>query len=355
MQVLVISLAVCHSVMLVLFVGMGIWGMALTNMVSVITYVTCIIAVQKKKSLLGVIYAAHIEIILYAIISTVLIGLQCGTHLYLIGITMHAFYITYQFRAQEKRPNPMLYVMTALAAFALIMLLSFLIEPVYPIGDTWISKLYHVINYLIIIGVNIMFLSTLMTQILTMEGELKSQNDCLEVLSRQDALTGLCNRRRVEEVYTELTRQKKTYMLILGDIDDFKQVNDIYGHTLGDAVLKRVGEVFLASVRKEDVVCRWGGEEILVLLPDCSSSGAGNIANRILNNIRQQEFKADDGKWFRISMTMGVASSEEGEDMKEAVRKADERLYKGKRSGKNCVIENNAGEVLQIKAAMELS
>lgn len=161
------------------------------------------------------------------------------------------------------------------------------------------------------------------------------------MLSTQDALTGLSNRRSINEKYKDIIKKKEAYSVILGDIDDFKHVNDTYGHACGDNVLKSVAEVFKASVRSDDVVCRWGGEEILVMLPQCNKDTATQIAERIAESIRKILIVSPGGEEVRITMTFGVACSNEGEDIKDIIKGADNRLYYGKGHGKNCVIKED--------------
>ena len=162
------------------------------------------------------------------------------------------------------------------------------------------------------------------------------------MLSTQDALTGLANRRSINEKYRDIIKKKEAYSVILGDIDDFKQVNDTYGHACGDSVLKSVAEVFKVSVRSGDVVCRWGGEEILVMLPKCNKDTATQIAERIAEGIRKILVISNEGVEVRVTMTFGVAGSDEGRDIKDIVKRADNRLYYGKGHGKNCVVKKDA-------------
>ena len=167
------------------------------------------------------------------------------------------------------------------------------------------------------------------------------KNKKLEVLSTQDALTGLSNRRSINENYKKILVENNSFSVILGDIDDFKHINDTYGHSYGDSVLKAVANVFKVSVRDADTVCRWGGEEILVLLPRCNKETAASIAERIAEGIRNISIKYYDDEIIKVTMTFGVASSDEERDIKGITKKADDRLYYGKKHGKNCVIKED--------------
>lgn len=185
------------------------------------------------------------------------------------------------------------------------------------------------------------FMSTFLIQIRTLEELMTRKNQKLEVLSTQDALTGLSNRRSINERYKEIEKANESYSVILGDIDDFKHVNDTYDRSCGDSVLKSVADVFKASVRTGDIVCRWGGEEILVMLPKCNKDTAAQIAERIADGVRKILIISPEGMEICVTMTFGVAGSYEGAGIKDVVKEADNRLYYGKGHGKNCVIKEN--------------
>ena len=98
--------------------------------------------------------------------------------------------------------------------------------------------------------------------------------------------------------------------------------------------------MFSSSVREGDIVCRWGGEEILVCLPKQSKEQAVFVAERILNKVREVQVVTDNGKSLKVTMTLGVSVSNEAEDFKATVKMADDRLYKGKTSGKNRIVSD---------------
>lgn len=150
-----------------------------------------------------------------------------------------------------------------------------------------------------------------------------------------DALTGLLNR-RAGETQLQLCSQnaqmrQSHYALILCDIDNFKQVNDRFGHETGDHVLQRCASLLSASVRSGDTVVRWGGEEFLIILPDCPPSAALDLAERIRSTVASH----DDPVIGGFTISLGVATSETIEDHTALLRKADSALYACKRNGRN--------------------
>ena len=157
--------------------------------------------------------------------------------------------------------------------------------------------------------------------------------------SKTDLLSGVWNRRYLEQrLEAELAgadRHRRPLSCIITDIDFFKKVNDTYGHHVGDIVIKTVGQLLSATVRKEDIVCRYGGEEFVVLLPDTDESKATLLAERLRVAIEQTEIIAD-GKTLRVTCSFGVAQAEDASTA--VVERADAALYSAKKSGRNRVV-----------------
>lgn len=165
----------------------------------------------------------------------------------------------------------------------------------------------------------------------------------LETTAMTDFLTGLANRRNmIQQIKTEALLLKQNHgkaTLILGDIDNFKQVNDTYGHECGDRLLKDVAELMKAVVPEQVVVSRWGGEEFLLLLPQVDLAEGYLIAEQIREVIETAVFAYKDQN-FSITLTLGLAEFDPELGIDESIKKADEALYQGKKTTKNCVISN---------------
>ncbi|MGH4121869.1 MAG: GGDEF domain-containing protein [Clostridium sp.] len=175
------------------------------------------------------------------------------------------------------------------------------------------------------------------SQILTLKNNLEK----LEWDSKTDSLTGLYNRRyimeKLELEFIKYKKTKKNFSLIIADIDFFKKINDNHGHDCGDCVLRMISQNLHNIVREHDSVCRWGGEEFLILLPETKIEGANMLADRIRKIIGSQPMEYDGTK-VSITMTFGVTVSESHETINDMIKKADRALYEGKNSGRNCVI-----------------
>jgi diguanylate cyclase (GGDEF)-like protein len=156
-----------------------------------------------------------------------------------------------------------------------------------------------------------------------------------------DGLTGLANRRHTEDrLVSELARAERfggPLAIVVTDLDDFKAVNDVHGHPVGDTVLREFARVLAATVRDADVAGRWGGEEFLLVLPGTDAAGAALLAERIRAHLAHGSLLTPEGVPVRVTASFGVAALEPGQDLETLVATADSALYEAKRGGKNRV------------------
>ncbi len=171
--------------------------------------------------------------------------------------------------------------------------------------------------------------------------DLISANRQLAEVARRDPLTGLLNRRGFsEEADSEIQRfirNGREPSLILADLDNFKEFNDQNGHACGDYVLRQVALSLSERVRNMDEVARWGGEEFMLMLPETSSEGASQVAEKLRSFIENKRFEFD-GEQLSVTMTFGISTYRTGETLENCIARADEALYKGKKSGRNQVV-----------------
>ena len=159
--------------------------------------------------------------------------------------------------------------------------------------------------------------------------------------SRHDALTGLRNRRSFLEAWEEALqrsrRSGKPMSLVLGDLDHFKRINDTHGHACGDAVLRAVAQAIRDSVRAQDVVSRWGGEEFMLLLPDTDLAGARHVAESTRLAIKALRVE-HAGSSFEVTLSLGVCEHRPERSMEENIAEADAALYQAKQEGRDRVV-----------------
>ncbi|GAK60626.1 response regulator receiver modulated diguanylate cyclase [Candidatus Vecturithrix granuli] len=161
----------------------------------------------------------------------------------------------------------------------------------------------------------------------------------LEELAIKDSLTGLYNYRylqiALDQEILRSARFQHPFCLLMIDLDDFKQVNDTYGHLCGDAVLKKLGEIFLATVRVCDSVYRYGGEEFCLLMPETSREGVIPVIQRLLEAIRFTHVNWQE-HFVRITVSIGGAAYPDHAGEKTALLQyADQALYQAKKEGKD--------------------
>jgi len=166
---------------------------------------------------------------------------------------------------------------------------------------------------------------------------LRNKSAEYEHIASTDPLTGLYNRYKFSELYVSsyksMIQRHNDMSLVMLDIDYFKRVNDVYGHNAGDATLIQVSHAILRTLRNIDIVCRWGGEEFIILLPTANLSNATTLAEKL----RAQIEKNDIDIVGNITASFGVAQVKEGDDMESVIDRADKALYLAKHSGRNCV------------------
>lgn len=164
----------------------------------------------------------------------------------------------------------------------------------------------------------------------------------IEHITMYDPLTELVNRRFLIEYLKHKvhkpSRSKRPFSIIMCDIDDFKIINDCYGHECGDNVLRQIGDILKEITRPQDLASRWGGEEFLIFLPDISSGSAIDMAERLREEIATHTFSYND-KEFKVTMSFGVSDHYFGQTGSDTcIREADKNLYEAKRRGKNRVV-----------------
>ena len=170
------------------------------------------------------------------------------------------------------------------------------------------------------------------------ESELHAARHDIEMLARTDSLTGLWNRRHFEDTLEVEVARAQRYgtplSLLALDADHFKRVNDELGHHAGDAVLREVAQQVGAGIRRSDVLCRWGGEEFMVLVPGTGLLQAAVMAEKIRQGIATHVFD----QVGPVTVSIGVGEVQPGETAEAWLRRVDEALYKAKLQGRNRVV-----------------
>lgn len=167
-----------------------------------------------------------------------------------------------------------------------------------------------------------------------------SDRKTLETISEKDALTGLYNRSKINEVLDSEYKRSERYLtpfsILIIDVDHFKSVNDTFGHLVGDSVLREISNLLRYNVRQTDCVGRWGGEEFVVICPQTELDGGVAVAEKLRKSIEQ--FNFEDVK--KVTVSIGVSAFEKGYDIQQILEIADKNLYRAKAAGRNRVVSH---------------
>jgi diguanylate cyclase len=171
--------------------------------------------------------------------------------------------------------------------------------------------------------------------------ELKSKLEIVEAEANLDPLTDLFNRRSLEraleEFFTLCKQSKMSFSLVLIDLDDFKHVNDNYGHHVGDLVLARVAKVLRTNMRAKDIVGRWGGDEFIAIMPNTDLENAKKVLERIKSQLEKMEILAE-GRRFKVSISAGVVQCGENfQSWLDMIKEADRLMYEDKNKKKKAL------------------
>jgi two-component system cell cycle response regulator len=184
-------------------------------------------------------------------------------------------------------------------------------------------------------------MTSLNNRLLAMQHELERKNSDLQRLAYHDTLTGLFNRRailaRLNEWLLIVRRYGGRLSIAMLDLDNFKQVNDTFGHRVGDRVLADIANLLQRSVRQTDFCGRYGGEEFLVILPQTDAAGAAIMAERMRSAVEDTPIHTPPAHTLNITASFGAAECCEGDDEDLLIGRADAALYRAKDKGRNRV------------------
>jgi len=306
---------------------------------------TCVLLITvahgriKKGHHLSVIMIVLLEISVMSVITTVFVGWDTGFSNLLFACITASFYFPLVVKTEKRNMLSLCFCILILLCYFVCYLLTSILIPITPLSRSW-TILFFIFNTLLSMALMVTFSFLFVWELMSKQRLLQQQNDQLNELAHKDPLTHLLNRRSMNElIETHMDNLKKTgrrFTIVLGDIDNFKSVNDTYGHEAGDMVLVAVSEIISRNVGPSDLVSRWGGEEILILLSDpleAATLTTDRIRKRIDENIVSHE-----GQDIHVSMTFGAAESIPGFRIEHLIQQADDKLYYGKKHGKNQVV-----------------
>ncbi|MCH5350105.1 MAG: GGDEF domain-containing protein, partial [Oscillospiraceae bacterium] len=271
------SFAACamHITYLITFLIFRMWLLAMFNVFSISFYLILgIITLRAKASKHALVWVVlfNAEVIVHAVLCTIVQGLD--TAFFLLPLMVLPVLSYYLFIYCSRR----VFFRTAVVMIAVtVATLAFMIIFVEAVGSVYILVDMHeltgveiltlrVINITFTFGTLMLFTVTFYIEVTRAMSQLHETNMELNYIATHDALTGLSNRHSLWQFFDDLESSREHYCIVLGDLDDFKKINDTYGHDCGDVVLKSVAGVILSNMTEVDMACRWGGEEMLIVM-----------------------------------------------------------------------------------------
>jgi diguanylate cyclase (GGDEF)-like protein len=347
-----LSIGATHAVLLVIFAAYRVDFMVGFNVLSVLTYL-CAYRFVKKDRPLAAFHLIYAEIVLHMAFALIMVGRDCGFEFYCFSMVVVDYYGCYAMQSDERIPekfDPLPGVLLAIGLWLVLQVYTANHAPVYVFGDDSVHMAVRMMNFAFAMSAMFIFMSCYITDMLVLTDTLRLQNRQLEQVTLTDELTQIGNRRFAEEFIHAAVKKGDRFAVVIADIDDFKSVNDCFGHLNGDIVLVQLADCFKELLRKKDKLCRWGGEEFLIVLPDTTLGEATAAMERLRAKISNTPVFLD-GKAVHVTMTFGIADAQEGETIQDLIKLADTYMYKGKNIGKNIVVNRSTGD--QRKSALK--
>lgn len=325
-----------HSALCIIFAVMGVKILFYFNIFSVLLYLSGVLFIRPSTSGIWQILF-FLEVVAHVAMCNIFLGWGYGFGFYGIMIIPITYYLSYLNRYVSRD----ILGSHLLSAINLIVVLITTItnhsyNQLASIPDS-VVRIAFCINCSICAVALIMYSTLFVVEVKMITGKLQENNKELNFLANYDSLTHLRNRHRIKDTFAKYQENEENYCVILGDIDDFKKVNDTYSHSCGDLVLKTVASTILKIAEKYGVICRWGGEEILLLLATDKEKGY-TLAEQIRKEISSHTITYEQ-QTLGITMTFGIAGNQEEKSIEKMITIADARLYTGKRAGKNRVVD----------------
>lgn len=325
---------VVNSVILALVVGLmaffkmcGAVFLIYFSIPTIIVYIIGYFLIFKDK-LYGYVCMVFTWLTLYMCVTTICLGNEYGFHLYCFSVIPIVYATNYIAHAINLKPIRSLYLCLGIAVSYLLCTgyVSYF-GAIYDIEHKYVS-VFWTVNALSVLGFLIYYINYLMNTIIRSEKMLKDA-------AHKDRLTGLYNRHYMVEYLNSLPCNESAGYLAIADIDDFKKINDVYGHNAGDMILKTVSDK-LRDICSGCVTARWGGEEFLISLP-IEEQDIPALIDRVREEISSKAVRYEDND-INVTITVGLSARQGGQSIDKWIQNADEKLYIGKNSGKNKIV-----------------
>ena len=333
----VLVMGMVHAALVGIMWAAGVVPLVYFNIVSVIIYAFCTL-LCKYGHIMPVYVSIILEVTIYTIVSTYYIGLRCGTYCFLFSIVPIIIYFgCYLFKGKNRWHIIMMLVLN-FCIFAFLYIKYSSVEPVYSMHP--VIRLILVLFSSFVMVFSTIFYNTIYIYASEVEmTSLERKNKQLSVDAQEDSLTNLLNRRGFFPLMECLMNDDKNsrFCIAFCDIDNFKRINDTFGHDAGDEVLRHITGIIKKELQGCDI-CRWGGEEIVILMKGYDIDAAKEKIEVLRKTIEFNPTVFYNKRIF-TTITIGLEENRDIYDEPEdIIKKADERMYYGKQHGKNILI-----------------
>ena len=313
---------VLHIFYLVLFIISGLTVLSIVTGAIIAFYVFSYWLIKIKKYYLYALICGNV-FFGFITVASLMAGFSTGFHFYLIGLCIVSFFTSYFSKSKDIKGS-IVWVGLSLAIYLTLYLVSQFNEPYYRI-EKWLEITLFTTNAVVLFGFIASYMVVFLKYALSLEKKIMNE-------SRTDELTQIKNRYGLYD-YFEMMEDKSNKVLALFDIDDFKAVNDRYGHAGGDYVLKRIAEIATKEL-SDCFVCRYGGEEFVIVFEENDEVTVVERLEALRKKIENEKF-GFEGDDIQITITIGATKNLGDLSLERWVEEADEKMYSGKKSGKN--------------------
>lgn len=325
---------IVHIILTIVFFSAGVYPLGIFNVCSVCLYLFLHRLVTAGYPFVAL-NIAYMEIALHTALCSILIGNDFGFHFYIVAEIPISFFIVFSLKRRRSLIYPTLSALVSFILFCAVYVYSLYHDVMYPDISRTMTTCIFLFNSLIAFVVLVFCSLLFILQILDSLKKIETQNEQLTQYACVDPLTGLLNRRKFINDLSDLAQKGEEFCILLSDVDDFKKVNDTYGHDCGDHILTYISNVYQNIVGQPNMVCRWGGEEIIVLYLGSIEQGAaiGELLRATIDNSSIDY----NGQKIHITISTGVAYYDSSVSFDEVIIRADHELYESKSCGKNLV------------------
>ena len=332
---IVILAFIAHMAFAVVFICLKIYPLMIYNFFSIAFYVILYLILKPKLYSIAT-AAVHLEVALFTAITTIYLGWAPGYTFYLIALCSLVYFCPYR-----NIYIPYYFAIGEITLFLILKIYTVNHAPLAPIASSTAINVIYCLNALACVAV--ILYAAFITNLsgIFARRELVEKNKDLQQQLHHDDLTQLYTRNYLTEKFHKATERSQRMALVLADVDNFKYINDTYGHPCGDYVLFTISTIMKTVCPSGTDICRWGGEEFVLLVYNSNKEEALASIQNLCKAIAAYDFHFE-GIDFHVTATFGISFTDEHTTLNELVHLADERMYHGKQTGKNRVIASGS-------------